>query len=82
MKQRPGCAHSQTSTAQTVSWHDEHWQDLGKGSISASCRTTELAEQLKSPMKCHYSKHYKCCIQANTLNWNSLDVSQAYDCMN
>lgn len=60
----------------------EHWQDFGKGRISASWKTTELAEQLKSPMKCNCSKCYKRRIQANIFNWNSLDVSQAYDFMN
>lgn len=54
----------------------ELWQDLGKGRISASWGTTELAEQLKSPMKCNYSKCCKCCVQANILHWNSLAVSQ------
>lgn len=55
----------------------EHWQDLGKGRISASWKTTELAEQLKSPMKCNYPTCYKRCIQAKIWNWSSLDVSQA-----
>lgn len=59
----------------------EHWQDFGKGRISASWKTTELAEQLKSPMKCNYSKCYKR-IQASILNRNTSDISQVYDCMN